>query len=558
VEGNTLRSLAWHGGLGPPGDVFEVVPLDSDLPGADVVRTGRPLRLRNLDEITASFPRLADYYPSQRALHIHPIVIGARVLGVLGLTFAGNGVEESEQVAFVQALADALAQALDRTQALARAQARADRLRLVADASLALNQSLDVKDTLDAVTHVLVPGLADWAIVQVLRNGKLENASVHHPDPAKLQWANSVEGRWPVDMSAPRGAPAVLRTGQSELYAEISDELIAAGAVDDEHLAALRALGIRSVLIVPLTGRSGPVGALTLIYAESGRRYGPDDLPLVEDIARRAAFAIETAETFRQQSGRLADVVRVADAAQRAILSEIPARIGPLLLSSAYRSSAREATVGGDLFEAVPYRGGARVLIGDVRGKGLSAIRTASLVLGAARAAAEDVEDLTEVMTTVDRRLRRHLGDEDFVTACIVEIATDGSYRVASAGHPAPLLVRAGVTGICEVPPSLPLGLGAAPAVVDGHLAPGDRLVLFTDGLLEARDENRAFVPLERLAPAMAAGRLDDAVEGLVRRLTSAASRLDDDLAVLAVEYTGIPTQPGAVEDVAPAQFESP
>lgn len=561
-DDTTLRSVAWKAdaGLTLP-DPYDEVRLDGDLPGALVARSRKPLVLRDLDEIYSTVPTLAGFYPNQRALLINPVMIGDRVIGLLGLTFPANSFDESAQVAFVQALADALAQALDRTQALAEADERAQRLRLLADASLALNASLDFQETVNALTQVLVPRVADWAVVEVVRDGRLQTASVHHPDPGKLAWARSLVGRWPTDMDAPRGGPAVLRTGRSEIYHDLAPDLIEAEAIDAEHLAALRALAMRSAVVVPLTGRSGPVGVVTLIYAESQRRYRDEDLPMVEDIARRAAFAIETAETFREQSGRLADVVRVADAAQRAILADVPSRVGPFQFAAAYRSSAVEATIGGDLFDVVPWRDGVRLFIGDVRGKGLAAIRTASLVLGAARAAAEDLPDLSNVMSSIDRRLRRHLSDEDFVTACAVELAPNGDYRLVVAGHPPPFVIRAdGRVAQLDAPPSPPLGLGAAPEAVGGTLDVGDRLLLFTDALTEARDASRAFIPVERIVPRMAEGTLQAAVAETLRQLETEAGALDDDLALLAVEHNLVAPHPrhrpedqAAVTDVDPA-----
>ena len=534
-----LRSVAWNGdAVRELPDPYDVVSLDSDLPGAMVARTRTPLVMRDLVEIYRTFPALNGFYPEQRALLIHPITAGERLIGLLGLTFQSARFDESEHVPFVQALANALAQALDRAQALAAAEMRADRLRLLADASLALNVSLDLHDAVNALTRLLVPRIADWALVEVLRDGRLETAGVYHADPAKLASAWSLEGRWPTDMDALQGRPAVLRSRRSEVFVDIPDELLEAGAVDTEHLADLRALGIRSAAVVPLTGRWGPVGVVTLLYAESQRRYRDDDLPMLEDIARRAAFAIEAAQTFREQSGRLADVVRVADAAQRAILADVPARVGPFLLAAVYRSSAAEATIGGDLFDVVPWRDGVRLLIGDVRGKGLGAIRTASLVLGAARSAAEDLDDPADVIATVDRRLRRHLGDEDFVTACLVELAANGNFRVALAGHPAPFVIHPdGRIAQVEVSPGPPLGLGTRPETAAGALAVGDRLLLFTDALTESRDASRAFIPVERIVPWMAGGTLHAAVAATLSELNQEAVTLDDDLALLAVEH---------------------
>src|SRR5436305_4202844 len=159
-------------------------------------------------------------------------------------------------------------------------------------------------------------------------------------------------------------------------------------------------------------------------------------MALAEDAARRAALALENARVFREQSGRLASVTRVAEAAQLAILAPPPARIGPVALAARYVSAAAEALVGGDLYEVVARPGAVRLLIGDVRGKGLTAVRAATVVLGEFRAAAADIDDLADAAIQIDRRLRPYLADEDFVTALLAEIRDDGTFFVASCAHP--------------------------------------------------------------------------------------------------------------------------
>jgi serine phosphatase RsbU (regulator of sigma subunit) len=152
-----------------------------------------------------------------------------------------------------------------------------------------------------------VPRLADWCVVQVLDGSLLVNVGLQHFDPAKLAWAEQMSGLYPVDMNAPTGAANVIRTGTTELYPDLPPEIVEASAVDEEHLQVLLELGLSSALVVPLIGRSGVLGAITLIYAESGRHYSDDDVPFAEDVARRAALALETATAIRDRTGRFAD-----------------------------------------------------------------------------------------------------------------------------------------------------------------------------------------------------------------------------------------------------------
>jgi serine phosphatase RsbU (regulator of sigma subunit) len=180
-----------------------------------------------------------------------------------------------------------------------------------------------------------------------------------------------------------------------------------------------------------------------------------------------------------------------------------------------------------------------RLLVGDVRGKGLAAIRIATIVLGEFRAAAADLADLSDVARQIDRRLRPYLEDEDFATAVIADVGDDGSYSVVSCGHPPPLLVTGGAIGELSVSHSLPLGLGADPAAASGWLSPGDRILLYTDGVVEARDPERRFVDLTWVVSPLVAGDLQYALDDVLERLHRfAGARLGDDVALVAAEFS--------------------
>lgn len=168
--------------------------------------------------------------------------------------------------------------------------------RYLVRASEILGGSLDYRRTLDELARLVVPELADWCAVEVARSdGVLEQCAVAHVDPEKVRWARELSRRYPGRRDAPTGAYNVLRTGQPELYPEISDEMLVAGAIDDEHLRITRALGIRSALVVPLVAHGPPIGVLTLISSESARKYTPADQSLAMELAHRAAMAVENA-----------------------------------------------------------------------------------------------------------------------------------------------------------------------------------------------------------------------------------------------------------------------
>jgi sigma-B regulation protein RsbU (phosphoserine phosphatase) len=202
-------------------------------------------------------------------------------------------------------------------------------------------------------------------------------------------------------------------------------------------------------------------------------------------------------------------------------------------------SAAADALIGGDLYEVLPLPGRARLLIADVRGKGLDAVRITTVVLGEFRATASDIDDLADVAAQLDRRLRRHLSDDDFVTAVIADVADDGTYTIANCGHPAPLLIGADIVEIATEP-TVPLGLGSAPHVTTGRLAGGERLLLYTDGLIETRTPDGGFVELAPIVPALRAAALGQALDGLLTELRAASGHaLADDLALLLAEYRG-------------------
>ncbi|HEX8709327.1 MAG TPA: PAS domain S-box protein [Pyrinomonadaceae bacterium] len=180
----------------------------------------------------------------------------------------------------------------------------------LAEASRELASSLDYQATLVKVARMTVPNLADWCSVDVVdEQGAVNRLAVAHVDPSKVAWAHELQNRYPPDMDAPGGVPNVLRTGKSELYPEILDSMLAEAAIDDEHLQIMREIGFTSAMVVPLVAHNRTLGAITFISAESGRHYGPDDLALAENLAGRAALAIDNARLYQdaQRANRLKD-----------------------------------------------------------------------------------------------------------------------------------------------------------------------------------------------------------------------------------------------------------
>ena len=235
-------------------------------------------------------------------------------------------------------------------------------------------------------------------------------------------------------------------------------------------------------------------------------------------VAITAVAMAGTAVNVRQQR-RIAEVTSVAEAAQRAVLRPPPVRLGPLGFDVVYIAAAAEAKVGGDLYEVVrTAERGIRVIMGDVRGKGLGAVEVAADVLGMFRELAHDASTLGELATRLNAGLGRSLGrHEEFVTALLVEIDQEsGRTSIFNCGHPPPLLIAAADDGtatgrvtLMEVPsPAPPLGLlnlgDCSDAQLSVALQPNDQLLLYTDGITEARDARRLFYPLAERVSALA------------------------------------------------------
>jgi len=247
---------------------------------------------------------------------------------------------------------------------------------------------------------------------------------------------------------------------------------------------------------------------------------------------------------------RLASARVIAEAAQRAVLPAPAARIAGLHIAARYEAAQADAFIGGDLFAVQDTPFGVRLVVGDVRGKGLGAVETVAVILGAFREAAEQESSLEALAARLERALAREGTRRDeldavegFTTAVLAEIPRgEGVVRVVNRGHPEPLVLYAdGDLDILEpTQPALPLGmgeLGAWPDRSDSHpLPPGATLLLYTDGLSEARDAGGVFYdPGERLAGRLFPGpeELLDALVDDVRRHTSGGAT--DDMALLAV-----------------------
>ena len=172
--------------------------------------------------------------------------------------------------------------------------------KLLSEASRVLQSTLDYEKTLDAVARLAVGDMSDWCAVDLVdSDGTIRQVVVAHVDEDRIKWARELNKRYPPDYSGPAGVGHVIKTGLPEIYPEITDEMLAAAARDEDHLGLMRELRFKSALVVPMIARGRTLGALTLVSTDKGRRYGDEDVTLAMEVATRAALAIDNAQLYR-------------------------------------------------------------------------------------------------------------------------------------------------------------------------------------------------------------------------------------------------------------------
>jgi PAS domain S-box-containing protein len=331
-------------------------------------------------------------------------------------------------------------------------------LRLLAQTGAALESSLHATDRLEELVRLLVPGYVESAVVELLLRGRLRVAAVAHRDPA---------------------AEAMLRAPRD--YTVLSS-VIRGGCVErsPDHLAA------------PLIARGRVLGALSLTRGTGQPRFDDTDLAFVEEVAARAALAVDNALLLEQQT-------EIAQTLQHSLLPPHLPSIPGVELAARYRTGAVGVEVGGDFYDAFPTRGGWTMTIGDACGKGAAAAGVTALARHTIRALAFEAETPGDVLRGVNDRLARQPDGDALLTAALVKLVPGDDelhVTVACAGHPPPFVVRTGGDVEELGRPGTLLGPFAREAIfedVSTVLRPSDALVLYTDGVTEARRDGRLF-----------------------------------------------------------------
>lgn len=311
------------------------------------------------------------------------------------------------------------------------------------------------------------------------------------------------------------------------------------------RLAALFAIAplIACAALSPVVTAGFAVVAVALAGASplwnSGSGGSQQEVVRVLDVVLIGVASVVVAAVRVRQIERNARLSAVAETAQRAILPTLPPRTALVATAARYEAAGRDALVGGDLYDCYQGTAFSRFIVGDVRGKGIAAVEQAARVIRAFRQSAHTPEGLVAVAHEMNDYLKQFLSDEEFITAVLVELRANGRLEVVSCGHPPPLLVTEVGATFLDAPAGLPLGWGDWYQAAEACWAHGDRLLLYTDGLVEARDADGEFFPLLQRADLLVGPPVDLAIDAVLTALRAhlpPGRQLADDLAVVLLE----------------------
>ncbi|MDW3213121.1 MAG: SpoIIE family protein phosphatase [Ilumatobacteraceae bacterium] len=355
-----------------------------------------------------------------------------------------------------------------------------ERLEFLSVVNDALNRSRSVETLMQNVTRVAVPRLGDWCALHVLPTdgSSIPDTEVGHVDPDMITHASELQAQFPYDPEAPTGVPAVIRTGVTEFYSDLSPELLSTMELEERALDVVEELDLRSFIAVALKKRDRILGAIQFVSTGTSRRYDDDDVALAEAIAARIASSIENLRLHAEHR-------RIARTLQRSLLPERLPDVPGIDIAVRYWAAGDATEVGGDFYDVftLDQPGQFAIVLGDVCGTGPEAAALTGLARHTVRDSAWHDDPPGAVLRALNRAVRRS-GTNTFLT-CVYATLEPGTktMSVTCAGHPLPVHVSARGAEAVGRPGTL-IGVRDEVAVheVAVMLDEGDVVVLHTDG----------------------------------------------------------------------------
>ncbi|MCM2577280.1 SpoIIE family protein phosphatase [Streptomyces meridianus] len=414
-----------------------------------------------------------------------------------------------------------------------------ERLALLAETTTLLTSTLDIHEALRRLINLVVPRIADWAVIDLIgERDEVRRFAVAHAEGDTVMFREDLQGPMPpVPEESPMPLSRALRGVASSVVAPETYHGPPDSGIAVEQRRLFEATGMHSAVMVPLRSLHDVMGALTLGRADQPDRFVPADTALLEDIARRASFALENARLYQRQR-------QVAETMQRHLLPKLPRSPGRSM-TARYLPAPDASHVGGDWYDAFAVTDGATALaVGDVVGHDLEAAAGMAQLRNMLRAyAVSQQKPPSKVVEWLDRAAL-DIAEVSMATLIFARMSENADGRCelswTNAGHPPPLLVtREGVARYLTDGHGILLGVAPERARPDAtaELPPGATLLLYTDGLIESPGHtlDEGLDRLRRHAAALARRPLESFVDELLTRVRPADN--DDDVALLAVRH---------------------
>ena len=533
-----------------------------------VLKTGEPLLFREIpDALLVNGAKDDEHLRLVRELGLRsgmivPLRARGDTFGAVTFVAAESGrMFDEDDLAFATELARRAALSIDNARLFADLEARRRELEFLASASAELDASLDLDVTLQRVADLTVPYLADGCMVDLLDETEVIR---------RVASASSVDTVEPVldrlrmhhlELDGPHPISSAMRTGRVQVIETVTDELRREWSTDEQYFDDIREWPARSAVVAPMRARGKTLGTIAL-GAFTDRSFGPREVATIEELARRAAVAVDNARVYSERS-------YIAARLQQSLLPPHLPDVPGLEIAARFRPAGEAYDVGGDFYDIFETgTGGWAIAIGDVCGKGADAAALTAMARYTIRATGiRAAQSPQRVLSLLNDVLLTEAPREQFLTVAYanLRVSEDSTeLAIASAGHPLPLLLHAdGRLEQVGAPGTL---LGVVPEIelhpVVFELQPGDTLVFYTDGVTEARTTSGGMFGMEGLMSAVTACVGCDAAEVAERiesSLTDAnVERPRDDIAIVVVQVSGAGLDASRLESAAAVPSTAP